>query len=122
VDTNPKRERGIAALSKRSRETFLRQSGNIGGFRGLYSIELRPAEWVRWQKLVLLQRLKRKTMKKLLMLVAAAGLGLGTIGCAENKAPPAKPAESTPAPGPSGEAKPDGGAAPAEPAPTEKKD
>jgi hypothetical protein len=54
-------------------------------------------------------------MKKLLMLVAAAGLALGTIGC-EKKAPAPTPTKETPAPGPSGGATtpaPDGGAAPA---------
>jgi hypothetical protein len=45
------------------------------------------------------------------------------LGCAENKAPAPKPVETTPAPGPTGgEAKPEGGAAPTEPAPPEKKD
>jgi hypothetical protein len=59
-------------------------------------------------------------MKKLLMLVAAAGLALGTIGC-EKKAPAPTPTKETPA-APGGEAKPDGAAAPAEPAPSEKKE
>jgi len=59
-------------------------------------------------------------MKKLLMLVAAAGLALGTIGC-EKKAPAPTPTKETPA-APGGEAKPDGGAASTEPAPTEKKE
>jgi hypothetical protein len=58
-------------------------------------------------------------MKKLLMLVAAAGLGLGTIGCAENKPAAAPTKTESTAPGPSGEAKPEGGAAPStEPAPS----
>ena len=63
----------------------------------------------------LLKTTYEENMKKLLTFVAAAALGISTIGCAEKK--PAPPVTNAAPPGPSGDAKPEGGAAPVEPAP-----
>ena len=110
--------------AKRRREIFLSIAGNIAQRHGLYvNRNMSGGNGTAGRTSFCCNDLRGKNMKKLLALSAALCLGWSMLGCAEHKSPPpTKANETTPAPGPSGEAKPDGGAAPAEPAPTEKKE